>query len=170
METFQNQGFCDERADVSVAGSINGRLSLKRKGLLRLPERNVDWQGPISVYSEPLSVSNPQIFPQAAAAVGNLYFHAQATIFAPKWAPEKQKQTPRRLARRLLECLLSGGVLSSRRSLPRHLPWGCRFRSFSSSCWLRRRRRNTRLHVVGVDDFLGDVAGVVRIEHRSLLL
>jgi hypothetical protein len=50
-------------------------LSLKRKGLPRLAERNVDWQGPISGFLEPLSVSNPQIFPQTVTRVANLYFH-----------------------------------------------------------------------------------------------
>jgi hypothetical protein len=66
VETFPNQTFCGQRTDASVTGPFPSRLLLKMQGLPRLPEWNVDWQGPILGFSMPLSVSNPQIFPQAA--------------------------------------------------------------------------------------------------------
>jgi hypothetical protein len=94
VETFQNQSFFGERTDSPVIGRILPRFSLKRNDLPRLPERNVDWQGPILDFLEPLSGSNPQNFPQAALWVGNLYFHDKATIFTSILGCKKQNKRP----------------------------------------------------------------------------
>jgi hypothetical protein len=156
---------------ITKAARFRCRFSMKTNGLHLVPESLAAWQAPKLPICGQLSVSNPQFFPHRRNRNGTILFQIRATIFSRLQAIPTQRKAPPSGGAYVAHagCETLPGLVGRSR-----WPWSRRAGSRwpgsrSSGRWLRRRRRNAGLHIVGVNDLLGDVGGRVEVEHRLLL-